>query len=82
MSQNEIPNGLKIISWNINGIKSLFPQNVINRQKELQNQLDYLDAPIICFQEAKLSGILYFNLYSFFNFFFIDFHCIFLFRII
>ena len=60
MFQNDIFNGLKIISWNINGIKSLFSQNVINRQKELQNQLDYLDAPIICFQEAKLSGIFLF----------------------
>lgn len=43
---------VKILTWNVNGLRSL-----ITRFGSLQIILDLLDADIICFQEVKLTAL-------------------------
>ena len=43
--------GVKIVTWNINGIRSLYNEN-----RNLKNVLDSLDADIICLQETKITS--------------------------
>ncbi|KAI0342965.1 DNase I-like protein [Trametopsis cervina] len=46
---------MRILSWNINGIRTLPQYHPWNTFKNLEGILDHLDADIICFQEMKSS---------------------------
>lgn len=46
-------NNLKIITWNVNGIRSLYKDAVAMKQG-----LDSLDGDIICLQETRITRML------------------------
>lgn len=43
---------MKILTWNINGIRS------VKREKSLKYMFDSLDVDIICLQETKVTSML------------------------
>ncbi len=44
---------MKIVSWNVNGLRASVGQT---EGKKLKNLLDSLDADLICFQETKATS--------------------------
>jgi AP endonuclease-2 len=54
MSENQQElNNVKIITWNVNGIRSLYKDAAV-----IKEGLDSLDADIICLQETKITRTL------------------------
>ncbi|KAI8814370.1 Endonuclease/exonuclease/phosphatase [Cladochytrium replicatum] len=46
---------MRILSWNVNGIRTIRQYSPWNEHKNLKSILDTLDADIICFQETKVT---------------------------
>lgn len=44
---------IRIVTWNVNGIRNPFKYAPWNKDRTLQNMFDTLEADIVCFQEVK-----------------------------